>query len=347
MNLFYFLIIVIAIIAFINGIYIYRKKHSEKTMYPYPWITWFTTTYFISGIPISVFGTLIFFSTENIDFGLGKFLLFAYISFMVPCGYSSYITYEETSSSAIQLFKEGKYRKFVTEFFRNFGFLLAIFLGVACWVYSEIPSFIYSGIGYCRIFGTTDVEVCATAARDCRYMDSITISSMIHFNGTDYRVKSIGSEALSDGMLGNNSLEHIVIQHGITTIEDEAFTRCHRLVSIVIPESVMEIGDEAFSSCYSLTSITIPKNVKSLGEDVFEDCNSLETICFEGKTEMKEAFDFLNDCKNLSKVYVPLQYSDYYLNELLKYSKCTYHEEKDFDELKSVLYFYSPEEHEF
>lgn len=331
MNLFYFQIIAIAIIAFITGIYIYCKNHSEKPKYTYPWRTWFTATYMISCILVQ-FIILIGLFFDNVELEFAHFTSVAFWSFMPLC---LYINEKEISPSAIQLLEEGKYRKFVTEYFRNYGLLSALLFGCICWWSGSTPSFLADGEEYWRIFGTTDVKYCGKSSY---------ISSMVHFNGTDYRVKSIGFEGYHIG--GNNSLEHIVIQHGITTIEDEAFSRCHKLVSIVIPESVTEIGDEAFSTCFCLTSITIPKNVKSLGEDVFEDCNSLETIRFEGKTEMEEPFDFLNDCKNLSKIVVPYQYKDYYCDELLLYAKRKYHRNyrRNYRRLRRFLYFSSLEE---
>lgn len=250
-----------------------------------------------------------------------------------------------------RLLMQRHYYEFICKFIKSRAFIIfGVFLPFVCIfpIPSIIgyPDFYVDGTPYRKITGT-NAEVELMDGDSWRTESTVIIPAKINYLNKEYIITQIGKKCFFEPRGGNVWTERIVLQDGVTTLSTKAFSKCHYLTSVVIPNSVTTIDNRAFSCCCSLTSITIPKNVKSLGAYVFEECNSLETICFEGKTEMKEAFDFLNDCKNLSKVYVPLQYSDYYLNELLKYSKCTYHEEKDFDELKSVLYFYSPEEHEF
>ncbi len=64
----------------------------------------------------------------------------------------------------------------------------------------------------------------------------------------------------------------------VTSIGNNAFSRCSSLTSITIPEGVTSIGNYAFRECYSLTSITIPSGVTSIGDAVFSYCTSLENI---------------------------------------------------------------------
>ena len=64
----------------------------------------------------------------------------------------------------------------------------------------------------------------------------------------------------------------------VTTICDEAFSRCHRLTSLTIPDSVTSIGNSAFFFCGSLTSLTIPNSVTSIEDSAFENCSSLTTL---------------------------------------------------------------------
>lgn len=53
----------------------------------------------------------------------------------------------------------------------------------------------------------------------------------------------------------------VVIQDGVTTIEEWVFSGCSGLTSVEIPSSVTTIGERVFSSCWSLESITWKDNV--------------------------------------------------------------------------------------
>lgn len=80
----------------------------------------------------------------------------------------------------------------------------------------------------------------------------------------------------------SETLKEIVLQNGISTIDESAFYGCSSLTSITIPDSVTNIGDFAFQGCTSLTSITISDSVTSIGERAFQGCSSLISITFNG-----------------------------------------------------------------
>ena len=54
-----------------------------------------------------------------------------------------------------------------------------------------------------------------------------------------------------------DSIKTVVIESGVTTIGEHAFSSCSSLTSITIPESVTAIGSGAFSGCDSLTDVSI------------------------------------------------------------------------------------------
>ena len=76
---------------------------------------------------------------------------------------------------------------------------------------------------------------------------------------------------------------HIVIENGVTTIGDNAFSFCANLKSVTIPASVTRIGKEAFLNCTDLKDVTIMGNVTSIGKDVFARCPAIAKLTV-GKT---------------------------------------------------------------
>ena len=68
------------------------------------------------------------------------------------------------------------------------------------------------------------------------------------------------------------SITKVIIESGVTSIGDYAFSICEELTSITIPNSVTSIGGRAFYGCSGLTSIEIPNSVTSIGDDAFKNC---------------------------------------------------------------------------
>ena len=102
----------------------------------------------------------------------------------------------------------------------------------------------------------------------------------------------------------NSSVKKVVIEDGVTSIGNDAFSNCSGLISITIPNSVTSIGNDAFYYCTSLTSITIPDSVTSIGSSAFRDCTSLTTITIpDGVTSIgSSAF---RDCTSLTTITIP------------------------------------------
>ena len=87
----------------------------------------------------------------------------------------------------------------------------------------------------------------------------------------------------------NSNVKKVVIEDGVTSIENSAFDSCSSLTSITIPDSVTSIGNSAFNNCSSLTSITIPSSVTSIGNDAFYGCSNLKTISLSCKSSLKKS----------------------------------------------------------
>ena len=85
-------------------------------------------------------------------------------------------------------------------------------------------------------------------------------------------ITSIGEGAFSELII----LEKVEILGEITEIGEWAFYNCPKLKEINIPDSVSVIGDRAFGQCSSLEPINIPENILEIGEWAFENCSGFK-----------------------------------------------------------------------
>ena len=112
-----------------------------------------------------------------------------------------------------------------------------------------------------------------------------------------YKNSNVKKVVIEDGVtsIGNYaftycvSLTSITIPDSVTSIGYYAFFYCRSLTSITISDSVTSIGNYAFFYCRSLTSITIPDSVTSIGYAAFSDCSSLKIISLSCKSTLKKS----------------------------------------------------------
>ena len=107
-----------------------------------------------------------------------------------------------------------------------------------------------------------------------KYSGEIVFLESVEYEGTTYRVTSIGNSAFS----GCYDLTSVSIGNNVTSIGDYAFASCNALSSVTIGNSVTSIGEGAFSSCSGLSSVTIPNSVTSIGACAFEYCSGLPSV---------------------------------------------------------------------
>ena len=99
----------------------------------------------------------------------------------------------------------------------------------------------------------------------------------LNINGTG-TMKDYDNGDNPSPVCNNSNVKKVVIEDGVTSIGDYAFSDCSGLISITIPNSVASIGSRAFYYCISLTTITIPDSVTSIGNSTFSGCWDLTSI---------------------------------------------------------------------
>ena len=102
----------------------------------------------------------------------------------------------------------------------------------------------------------------------------------------------------------NSNVKTVVIEDGVTSIGNYAFSDCSSLTSITIPDSVTSIGYYAFFYCTILTSITISDSVTSIGNYAFFYCRSLTSITIPDSVTSIGNYAFSN-CTNLTSIKIP------------------------------------------
>ena len=125
-------------------------------------------------------------------------------------------------------------------------------------------------------------------------------------SGQTKTVECNGSSGLTSGETKGSDYEYEIMTAAtigdcVTSIGDDAFSRCFDLTSITIPSGVTSIGFGAFQDCNSLTSVIIPSGVTSVGGYAFYSCDNLSDATILNNTIGSHAF---NDCFSLSSVTI-------------------------------------------
>lgn len=104
-----------------------------------------------------------------------------------------------------------------------------------------------------------------------------------------------------------NDIEKVVINSGVTTVGDCAFSACNYLEKVTLPDGITYIGRCAFggtSSGTAISDITIPDSVRTIGSYAFSWCESLNSIIIPDGVSVIDACTFQN-CKYLRIVTIP------------------------------------------
>ena len=182
------------------------------------------------------------------------------------------------------------------------------------------------------------------------FVDPIVKQICVENWGSNGEITDIQAAAVTDlgTVFVNNtditSFNELQYFTGLTTLKNNAFTRCTNLSSITlpssittlengimaqsieesygcflssgltaitIPESVTSIGDIAFALCPNITSLTIPETIINIGEAAFV-ITGLTTITANSKIPCSIQNSTFGNCANLTNIYVPAESVDTY-----------------------------------
>ncbi len=102
-----------------------------------------------------------------------------------------------------------------------------------------------------------------------------------------------GNGALEDTSSWGNfvsEISELIIEPGVTSIEDGTISICSNLSNIVLPEGLTSIG-RTFGGINKLKSIYIPASVTNIGRWAFEGCSGLEEINVDSENTVYSSKD--------------------------------------------------------
>ena len=160
----------------------------------------------------------------------------------------------------------------------------------------------YSGDRYCPDCNTV-LEKGYTYWNEDNLTWKLDADGTLTISGTG-AMKNYDSKKNRNPVYNNSNVKTVVIEDGVTSIGNYAFSDCRSLTSITIPDSVTSIGYYAFFYCRSLTSITISDSVTSIGNYAFFYCRSLTSITIPDSVTSIGNYAF-SDCRSLTSIKIP------------------------------------------
>ena len=97
-------------------------------------------------------------------------------------------------------------------------------------------------------------------------------------------------------------IRYVVMEDGITSICDDAFSYLYNMAGISIPGSVKTIGDNAFEGCAKLKYISIPRGVTEIGTSAFSLCTGLIEAKIPNGVTSIEHYAF-NNCPAMENIF--------------------------------------------
>ena len=158
-------------------------------------------------------------------------------------------------------------------------------------------------------------NICDYAFENCPNLQSIVIPNTVTSIGreafdqsTSLKQVTLGNavETIGSHAFYGTSITSITLPSSVTSIEDDAFGYCKKLIEITIPGSVSTIGNYAFGNCEQLSKATIEEGVKSIGNDAFQGCYKMTDVVLPSSLISIGSSAF-SSCSALASVVIPEQ----------------------------------------
>lgn len=154
---------------------------------------------------------------------------------------------------------------------------------------------IYAAVfGYCSSLESITIPSSITFISRSVFEGCTSLAS-IEFGGTvaQWTFELAGFSVIDDSVVVhctdgyaeriNKNITRLDIPQGVTTIGEEAFKGCSKLLAIDIPEGITKIGANAFKGCTSVKLISLPDNLSEIDPNAFKDCGAVEEIKSKSK----------------------------------------------------------------
>lgn len=99
------------------------------------------------------------------------------------------------------------------------------------------------------------------------------------------------------------SLQQLVVEEGVQSLERASFSYCDNLASMTLPSTLATIGQSAFYGCTALTDLDLPHGLQSVNGSAFNGCTALQSVSFPATVTSvgSQAFEA---CESMSAVNI-------------------------------------------
>lgn len=95
-------------------------------------------------------------------------------------------------------------------------------------------------------------------------------------------------------------LAYVFLPDSLRSIGSEAFAGCV-LLNVDLPDKLIELSSYAFADCYSMREIVIPAGINVIGEGAFSGCDSAKKLTIKGSVK-EIGYAAFSNCTSLNEV---------------------------------------------